>query len=215
MRARGTLLALLGAALLAWVVFSTRTAPPPIGVLARTVASAPVVRDIGDLDRASRARCATGGIRAGRAGRSEPQSVRVRRGPARPQPAPRPPKPAEAAAALAALAPLVLPPRRRCRSSDWSIGKWTAASCGSPSCRSADACTTSKPAAAGCGLRSGRRRSQRRRPAGAGHQHTAATRAAVKRPRRSRRGQFTPHAQTRISRASRIAGIAVSASSTC
>jgi hypothetical protein len=108
MRARGTLLALLGAALLAWVVVATRPAPlPAIPSSASSAGSAPVVRDIGDLDRAS-AR-----LRDGR--RPSPQALaNPSRNPfefvvPRPKPV-APPKPATAAAALAALAPLVLPP---------------------------------------------------------------------------------------------------------
>ena len=90
MRARGPLLALLGVALLAWAAVS-----------------APVLRDISDLDRAS-AR-----LRDGRRPAPVPLAA-PNRNPfqfvvARPRPLP-PPKPAQAAAALAALAPLVLPP---------------------------------------------------------------------------------------------------------
>jgi hypothetical protein len=105
MRARGPLLALLGFALLAWLAVANQPAPPPaMAPGARTAAAAPVVRDIGDLDRAAR-------IREGR--RPAPLAV-PGRNPfefvvAKPRPVP-PPKPAEAAAALAALAPLVLPP---------------------------------------------------------------------------------------------------------
>ncbi len=111
MRARGPLLALLGVALLAWAVFASRTVPPPIAAPpARAAASAPVVRDIGDLDRAS-ARLRDG-RRLSPATLTDPsrnpfQFVAAR---PRPLPAPRRPKPEEAAAALAALAPLVLPP---------------------------------------------------------------------------------------------------------
>jgi len=108
MRARGPLLALLGVALLAWAAVSTRPAPLPIiAPPDRTAVSAPVLRDISDLDRAS-AR-----LRDGR--RPDPVPLAApNRNPfqfvvARPRPLP-PPKPAQAAAALAALAPLVLPP---------------------------------------------------------------------------------------------------------
>ena len=110
MRARGPLLALLGVALLAWAVFASRTVPPIAAPPARAAASAPVVRDIGDLDRAS-ARLRDG-RRLSPATLTDPsrnpfQFVAAR---PRPLPAPRRPKPEEAAAALAALAPLVLPP---------------------------------------------------------------------------------------------------------
>jgi len=105
MRARGALLALIGIAVVAWAFMSTRPTPPTVlQPSARTAAAAPILREIGDLDRAS---------------------MRLRRPSAQPLPAPNrnpfefavarpkpvaPPKPAEAAAALAALAPLVLPP---------------------------------------------------------------------------------------------------------
>ncbi len=105
MRARGPLLALLGAALLAWLAVANRTAPPqPPAPAPGTAVAAPVVRDIGDLDRAAR-------LRDGRPPATPPAPVRnpfqfvVAR--ARPAAAP---KPAEAAAALAALAPMVMPP---------------------------------------------------------------------------------------------------------
>jgi len=111
MRARGMLLALLGVALVAWAVTATRTAAPPlITAPARTAASAPIVRDIRDLDRAA-ARLRDG-RRQGPVALADPS-----RNPfefaavARPRPVtPKPPTPAQAAAALAALAPLVLPP---------------------------------------------------------------------------------------------------------
>jgi len=107
MRARGPLLALLGVALLAWLAAADRSAPPPVvAPAARAAPVAPVVRDIGDLDRAARMR-----------DRRRPAPVALAspvRNPfefvvVRPRPA-APPKPAEAAAALAALAPMVLPP---------------------------------------------------------------------------------------------------------
>jgi hypothetical protein len=108
MRARGSLLALLGVALLAWATVATPPSPMPgAAPPARIPAAAPVVRDIGDLDRAS-AR-----LRDGR--RPGPAALTdLNRNPfefvvARPRPLP-PPKPAQAAAALTALAPLVLPP---------------------------------------------------------------------------------------------------------
>ena len=108
MRARGALLALFGVALLVWVAVAMRPSPPPVAPpAARTAVAAPVVRDIGDLDRAA-AR-----LRDGR--RPSPQLLAdPSRNPfqfvvARPKPV-APPKPADAAAALAALAPLVLPP---------------------------------------------------------------------------------------------------------
>jgi hypothetical protein len=107
MRARGPLLALLGVAVLAWLAVANRSAPPPVvPPAALTAAAAPVVRDIGDLERAAR-------HREGR-GPTPTALIAPRRNPfefavVRPRPAP-PPKPAEAAAALAALAPLVLPP---------------------------------------------------------------------------------------------------------
>ena len=54
MRARGPLLALLGIALAAWALLATRPAPlPVVGPAARTAAAAPVLREIGDLDRAA------------------------------------------------------------------------------------------------------------------------------------------------------------------
>jgi hypothetical protein len=108
MRARGGLLALLGAALLAWAVFAAQPADPPvIAPAARTAVSTPVVREISDLDRASdRLR---GGLPAAAAPLADPIRnpfefvvVRAKAAPA--------PKPADAAAARAALAPLVLPP---------------------------------------------------------------------------------------------------------
>jgi len=112
MRARGTLLALLGVALLAWAVVAMRPAPPlPSAPPPRTTASAPVVRAIGDLDRAS-ARLRDG-RRPSPAALADPSRNPFQFGAVarpRPQPASRPPKPEEAAAALAALAPLVLPP---------------------------------------------------------------------------------------------------------
>jgi len=107
MRARGPLLALLGVALLAWAFFATRPASPPMVPLpSRAAASAPVVRDIGDLDRAS-ARLRDG--RPGPVALADPSRNPFEFVVARPRPRPQP-KPAEAAAALAALAPLVLPP---------------------------------------------------------------------------------------------------------
>ena len=106
MRARGPLLALLGLALLAWVL--TRPSPAPVvAPPARTAAAAPVVRDIGDLDRAApRLR---DGRRPGPQALADPSRNPFAFVTVRPKPLP-PPKPAEAAAALAALAPLVLPP---------------------------------------------------------------------------------------------------------
>ena len=108
MRARGALLALLGVALLAWVAVATAAvAAAGAAAAGAAAAAAPVVRDIGDLDRAA-AR-----LRDGR--RPSPQPLAdPSRNPfefvvARPKPV-APPKPADAAAALAALAPLVLPP---------------------------------------------------------------------------------------------------------
>lgn len=106
MRARGPLLALLGLAVLAWLAVASRPTTPTMPPPARTAGSAPVVRDIGDLDRAA-AR-----LRGGR------PSVQALAEPGRnpfafvmPRPKPAaPPRPADAAAALAALAPLVLPP---------------------------------------------------------------------------------------------------------
>ena len=106
MRARGPLLALLGVALLAWLAVANRATPPPAPVRApQTAVAAPIVRDIGDLDRAAR-------LRDGR--RVQPIAPAPGRNPfefvvPRPRPAAQP-KPAEAAAALAALAPMVLPP---------------------------------------------------------------------------------------------------------
>ena len=107
MRARGPLLALLGIALAAWALLATRPAPlPVVGPAARTAAAAPVLREIGDLDRAA-ARLQDGRRQA------QPLTAPARNPfefvVARPKPV-APPKPAEAAAALAALAPLVLPP---------------------------------------------------------------------------------------------------------
>jgi hypothetical protein len=105
MRARGPLLALLGVALLAWLVVANRASRPQAPVpMPRTAVAAPVVRDIGDLDRAARLRD----------GRRPPAAPAPGRNPfefvvSRPRPA-APPKPEEAAAALAALAPMVLPP---------------------------------------------------------------------------------------------------------
>lgn len=108
MRARGLLLALLGVALLAWAAVAIRTAPPPIAVPPpRAAPTAPVVRAIGDLDRAS-ARLRDGG-RPGPAALATPSRNPFEFAVARPKPLPQP-KPAQAAAALAALAPLVLPP---------------------------------------------------------------------------------------------------------
>jgi hypothetical protein len=106
MRARGPLLALLGVAVLAWLAVADWSAPPlVVAPAARTAAAPPVVRDIGDLDRAARIRDRRPAPMAlASPGRNPFQFVAVR-----PRPA-APPKPAEAAAALAALAPLVLPP---------------------------------------------------------------------------------------------------------
>jgi hypothetical protein len=108
MRARGPLLALLGIALLAWAVVAVQPTPPAvIEPSPRAAAAAPLLREIGDLDRASMR------LRDGR--RPAPQPLAApNRNPfefvvVRPKPV-APPKPAEAAAALAALAPLVLPP---------------------------------------------------------------------------------------------------------
>ncbi len=107
MRARGSLLALLGAALLAWVVFAVRPADPPVIVPpVRTAASAPVVRQISDLDRASD-RLRGGGPLAAAAPLADPIRNPFEFAAVRAKAAP---KPADAAAALAALAPLVLPP---------------------------------------------------------------------------------------------------------
>ena len=106
MRARGPLLGLLGVALLAWLAVADRSAPPQaVAPAARIAAAAPVVRDIGDLDRAARLR----DDRRPGATLAPPVRNPFEFGVARPKPA-APPKPAEAAAALAALAPLVLPP---------------------------------------------------------------------------------------------------------
>jgi hypothetical protein len=108
MRARGPLLALLGVALLAWAMVAARPAQPPIVAPPPVaVATAPVVRDIGDLDRAS-ARLRDG-VRPGPMPLANPSRNPFEFVVPRPKPAPAP-KPAEAAAALAALAPLVLPP---------------------------------------------------------------------------------------------------------
>lgn len=108
MRARGPLLALLGGGLLAWAVFATRTAPLQVTAPStRTAASAPVVRDIGDLDRAS-ARLRDGRL-SGPSAPAHPSRNPFEFVVARPKPLATP-KPADAAAALAALAPLVLPP---------------------------------------------------------------------------------------------------------
>jgi hypothetical protein len=108
MRARGPLLALLGVALLAWAAVATPPAPPPaVAPAARTAASALVVREIGDLDRAS-ARLRDVG-RPGLVALAAPSRNPFEFVVPRPKPLP-PPKPADAAAALAALAPLVLPP---------------------------------------------------------------------------------------------------------
>ena len=108
MRARGPLLALLGIALAAWALLATRPAPlPVVGPAARAAAAAPVLREIGDLDRAA-ARLQDGRRLQAQAltapARNPFEFVVVR-----PKPV-APPKPSEAAAALAALAPLVLPP---------------------------------------------------------------------------------------------------------
>jgi hypothetical protein len=107
MRARGPLLALLGLAVLAWVAVNNRPAPPPtVPAATRMAGSAPVVRDIGDLDRAAaRLRGGRPAIQA----LAEPSRNPFAFVEARPKPAARR-KPADAAAALAALAPLVLPP---------------------------------------------------------------------------------------------------------
>ena len=108
MRARGPLLALLGVALLVWALLLTRPAPPSAAPLAGPAAAGPLLRDIGNLDRAA--------ARLGDGRRPGPQTLAdPSRNPfafaAPPSPKPLPtPKPAEAAAALAALAPLVLPP---------------------------------------------------------------------------------------------------------
>ena len=108
MRVRGPLLALLGVALLAWAAFATRPAPPPLALPPpRAAASAPVLREIGDLDRAS-ARLGDG-RRPGPVALAAPNRNPFEFVVARPKPLP-PPEPAQAAAALAALAPLVLPP---------------------------------------------------------------------------------------------------------
>jgi hypothetical protein len=107
MRARGLLLALLGATLLAWLAVASRPAPlEVVPAPARVATAAPVVRDIGDLDRAA-ARLRDGRPAVQRL--AEPGRNPFAFVAARPKPA-APPKPADAAAALAALAPLVLPP---------------------------------------------------------------------------------------------------------
>jgi hypothetical protein len=108
MRARGALLALLGVALVAWAVLAVRPTPPAVvDPASRSAVAAPVLREIGDLDRASMR------LRDGRRPSLQPLAA-PNRNPfefvvVRPKPV-APPKPAEAAAALAALAPLVLPP---------------------------------------------------------------------------------------------------------
>jgi hypothetical protein len=107
MRARGPLLALLGVAILAWLAVANRPAPQTIvPAPARAAGSAPVVRDIDDLDRAaSRLRDGRPAVQALAEPGRNPFAFVV----ARPKPAARP-RPADAAAALAALTPLVLPP---------------------------------------------------------------------------------------------------------
>ena len=108
MRARGPLLALLALVLVAWAFVALRSTPTAaVDATPRTVAVAPALREIGDLERAAMR------LQDGR--RPQPQALTApSRNPfefvvARPKPV-APPKPAEAAAALAALAPLVLPP---------------------------------------------------------------------------------------------------------
>jgi hypothetical protein len=105
MRARGPLLALLGVALLAWLAVANRSVPPQaVAPAPRAAVAAPVVRDIGDLDRAARLRDGRPPPTVPEPGRNPFEFVVARSRPAAP------PKPAEAAAALAALAPMVLPP---------------------------------------------------------------------------------------------------------
>jgi hypothetical protein len=108
MRARGPLLALLGVAVLAWLAVTSRPAPPAVGPPPiRAAGAAPVVRDIGDLDRvAARLR---DGRRPAAQTLPEPSRNPFAFVVARPKPVAAP-KPVDAAAALAALAPLVLPP---------------------------------------------------------------------------------------------------------
>jgi hypothetical protein len=108
MRARGVFFALLGVAALAWAVVAGRPSPAPVALPPpQAAAVAPVVREIGDLDRATiRLQAARG---PNGAARSTPTRNPFRFEVVRPH-AVAAPKRAEATAALAALAPLLLPP---------------------------------------------------------------------------------------------------------
>jgi hypothetical protein len=108
MRARGPLLGLLGVAVLAWAAVAGWPSPPPAALPPpRAAAVAPVVREIGDLDRAAVRLQATRGVNG--TARSTPTRNPFQFEAVRPR-AIAPPKRADATAALAALAPMMLPP---------------------------------------------------------------------------------------------------------